>query len=108
MITLELTFLSNGETVKKTAVLDDTLTELKQRHRNNQATDLILDFVNEPEGYWALYFDVSDTLGYEVQFKIEPVTRKASMMPTKAITWSGHDHDTITDVQKVQCKIRCT
>ena len=57
---------------------------------------------------WSIYFEVTDTLAYEVVFKYDQESHIKTLKPIKAITWDGTDidHVVITDVQKVSITIR--
>lgn len=104
MKTIQCTFLSNGENIKKTAIVKDSLTELS-KSKNNEATDIIDDFIQEDE-IWILFFDMSETagynLGYEVQFKVDREGNK-TLKPVKAVTWES---DIITDEQNVKVTVK--
>ena len=103
MKTVKCTFKSNGEDVTVTAVINDTLSELS-KSRKNQATDIIDDFIREDE-IWCLFFEISPSLGYEIQFKVDKNETK-TLIPVKAITWEGGEDAVITDVQKVTVKTK--
>lgn len=107
MITIVCSFKSNGEDVKVTAVINDKLTELSKA-KKNQATDIIDDFIQEDE-VWCLYFEMNNSLGYEVQFKVmedeETGEHVKTLKPVKAITWVGGEDACIDDVQKVRVAI---
>ena len=93
MKTIKLEFQSNGNTIHKTAVVTDDLTELSKSKRN-QATDII----EYPEdGFWSIIFDESENLQYEVEFTIEDCCK--TLHPIKAITWID---GVINDVQNVE------
>lgn len=94
--------MSNGENVKVTAVINDSLTELSTSKRN-QATDLIDDFIQE-DSVWCLFFEQNEKLGYELQFKV--IEGNKTFKPVKAITWEGGDDAVITDVQRFKVKIK--
>lgn len=102
MKTIVCSFKSNGEDIKVTAVINDALTELS-KSKKNQATDIIDDFMGE-ENQWALFFEINDKLGYEVQLKV--IDGEKTLKPVKAITWEGGEDAVITDVQKVKVKIK--
>lgn len=99
MVTIDCTFKSEGKTIKKTAILNSNLTELS-KSRKNEATDIIeiLDY-----DVWAIIFDVSDTLQYEVQFMTDVNEVSRTLKPVKAITWRVSEGGIfyISDVQKV-------
>ena len=103
MKTVKCTFKSNGEDVTVTAVINDALSELS-KSRKNQATDIIDDFIREDE-IWCLFFEISPSLGYEIQFKVDKNEAK-TLKPVKAITWEGGEDAVITDVQKVTVKTK--
>lgn len=103
MKTIQCSFLSNGEKIRKTAILNDSLTELS-KSKKNEATDIIDDFIQE-DNVWIVFFAESDSLGYEVQFKTGQSGTK-TLQPVKAITWEGKDLDVITDEQKVSVKVK--
>lgn len=103
MKTVKCTFKSNGEDITVTAVVDNELSELS-KSRKNQATDIIDDFIQEEE-VWCLFFEMSPSLGYEIQFKVDKNETK-TLIPVKAITWEGGEDAVITDVQKVTVKTK--
>ena len=96
MKTLKCKFKSNGEDVKVTAVINDNLTELSNS-KKNEATDIIDDFIME-DNVWCLFFEKSDKLGFELQFRV--IDDNKTLTPVKAITWEGGDDAVITDVQR--------
>ena len=99
MNTIRCTFKSNGETISKTAVLNDDFTKLS-KSKKNQATEIIEDLI-EYEGVWGLSFD--DDPNYELQFKVDDDGNK-TLEPVKAITWEGGTDGVITDVQPFTVK----
>lgn len=100
MKTLKFTFKSNGEDVKLTAIVSDDLSTLSTS-KKNQATDIIDDFI-EDDNTWSLFFEITPSLGYEIQLKVNENKQK-TLIPVKAITWEGSEDDSvITDVQKVK------
>lgn len=103
MKSIKCTFKSNGEDVTVTAIVNDELSELSKSKRN-QATDIIEDFIKEDE-VWCLFFEISPSLGYEIQFKVDKNGTK-TLKPVKAITWEGGDDAVITDVQNVTVKTK--
>ena len=103
MKTLQFTFKSNGENIKLSAVINDSLTELS-KSKKNQATDIIEEDMYEGDG-WGLFFDVNDNLGYEIQIKLDKNSQRI-LAPVKAITWEGGEDAIITDVQKVKITIK--
>lgn len=103
MKSIKCTFKSNGEDVTVTAIVNDELSELSKSKRN-QATDIIDDFIKEDE-VWCLFFEISPSLGYEIQFKVDKNGTK-TLKPVKAITWEGGDDAVITDVQNVTVKTK--
>ena len=103
MKSIKCTFKSNGEDVTVTAIINDDLSELSKSKRN-QATDIIDDFIKEDE-VWCLFFEISPSLGYEIQFKVDKNGTK-TLKPVKAITWEGGDDAVITDVQNVTVKTK--
>ena len=103
MKSIKCTFKSNGEDVTVTAIVNDELSELSKSKRN-QATDIIDDFIKEDE-VWCLFFEISPSLGYEIQFKVDKNGTK-TLKPVKAITWEGGEDAVITDVQNVTVKTK--
>jgi hypothetical protein len=99
-------FKSDGKEVSKTAIINDSLDTLSIS-KKSEATDII-----EPDTFdyeeWSIYFEVTDTLAYEVVFKYDQESHIKTLKPIKAITWDGTDidHVVITDVQKVSITIR--
>lgn len=112
MKTIICKFKSDGKDVKKTAIINDSLDTLSIS-KKSEATDII-----EPNTFdyedtfdyaeWSIYFEVTDTLAYEVVFKYDQESHIKTLKPIKAITWDGTDidHVVITDVQKVSITIR--
>lgn len=74
MKTIICDFKSNGEKVRKTAVINDNLSELS-KSKKNEATDIIDDFMTE-DNVWIIFFEENERLSYEVQFKIKKKTRR--------------------------------
>ena len=103
MKSIKCTFKSNGEDVTVTAIINDELSELCKSKRN-QATDIIDDFIKEDE-VWCLFFEISPSLGYEIQFMVDKNGTK-TRKPVKAITWEGGEDAVITDVQNVTVKTK--
>lgn len=98
MITLRLSFQSEGKKIRKTAIVTDDLTDLSAS-KNNQAVDVI---TNSYEfGYWSLIFEDVDTQ-YEIEFEFDINELVPTTKPRKAITWRN---DVIVDSQKVTIKI---
>ena len=95
MKTIICKFKSDGKDVKKTAILNDSLTDLSTS-KKNEATD-ILEPGYPGDDLWGIFFEVTETLGYERTLK-----------PIKAITWDGSEPDkvTITDVQNVTVTVK--
>ena len=98
MITLRLSFKSEGDEIRKTAIVTDNLTDLSAS-KKNQAVDVI---TNSYEfGYWSLIFEDVDTK-YEIEFEFDINEFVPTTKPRKAITWRN---DVIVDSQKVTIKI---
>lgn len=53
MILIKCQFLSNGQTIKKTAILKETLNELSNS-KKNEAFDTSMECYED--GYWSLFF----------------------------------------------------
>lgn len=106
MKTIVCKFKSNGAYIKKTAVINDSMDALSTS-KKNEATDILLPVMLDFEG-WSLYFEITDTLAYEVMFVYDKVNDIKTLKPIKAITWDGSDIDNvaITDVQAVHVKVR--
>ena len=97
MITLRLSFQSEGKEIRKTAIVTDDLTDLSTS-KKNQAVDVI---TNSYEfGYWSLIFEDGDTQ-YEIEFEFDMNKLVPTTKPRKAITWRN---DVIVDSQKVTIK----
>ena len=92
MKTVTITFKSNGETIKKVAVIKDDLSDLSGSKKNQ--ADTIEEYVED--GFWALCFGIEDSVVYEIEFAIEDYCR--TLTPIKAITWVD---DVIDDVQPI-------
>lgn len=98
MITMRLSFQSEGKEIRKTAIVTDDLTDLSAS-KKNQAVDII---TNSYEfGYWSLIFEDVDTK-YEIEFEFDINEFVPTTKPRKAITWRN---DVIVDSQKVTIKI---
>lgn len=98
MITLRLSFQSEGREIRKTAIVTDDLTDLSTS-KKNQAVDVI---TNSYEfGYWSLIFEDGD-IQYEIEFEFDMDELVPTTNPRKAITWRD---DVVVDAQKVTIKI---
>lgn len=106
MKTIICKFKSDGKDVKKTAILNDSLTDLSTS-KKNEATD-ILEPGYPGDDLWGIFFEVTETLGYEVDFKFDEEENQRTLKPIKAITWDGSEPDkvTITDVQNVTITVK--
>lgn len=106
MKTIICKFKSDGKDIKKMAILNDSLTDLS-KSKKNEATD-VLEPGYPGEDLWGIIFDVTETLSYEVDFKVDEEENQRTLKPIKAITWEGSEPDkvTITDVQKVIVKVK--
>ena len=94
MITLRLSFKSEGNEIRKTAIVTDDLTDLSASKKNV--------ITNSYEfGYWSLIFEDVDTK-YEIEFEFDINEFVPTTKPRKAITWRN---DVIVDSQKVTIKI---
>ena len=104
MKTIICNFKSDGKDIRKTAILNDCLTELSKSKRN-EATD-ILEPGYPGDNIWGIVFEVTETLSYEVNFKYKEYQK--TLEPVKAITWDGSrpDNVTITDVQKLTVTVK--
>ena len=99
-------FKSDGKEVSKTAIINDSLDTLSKSKRN-EATDIIEPDTLDFEG-WCIYFEITETLAYEVMFVYDQEKGIKTLKPVKAITWDGSDidHVAITDVQALSVTIR--
>ena len=98
MITLRLSFQSDGKEIRKTAIVTDDLTDLSAS-KKNQAVDII---TNSYEfGYWSIIFEDGDTQ-YEIEFEFDINELVPTTNPRKAITWRDN---VVVDAQKVTIKI---
>jgi len=106
MKTIICKFKSDGTDIRKTAVINDTLDGFS-KSKKNEATDIIEPDTLDFEG-WCIYFEITDTLAYEVMFAYDQENDIKTLKPVKAITWDGSDidHVAITDVQAVSVTIR--
>ena len=106
MKTIICKFKSDGTDIRKTAVINDSLDTLS-KSKKNEATDIIQPDMLDFEG-WCIYFEITDTLAYEVMFVFDQENSIKTLKPVKAITWDGSDidHVAITDVQAVSITIR--
>ena len=93
MKTIICKFKSDGTDIRKTAVINDS--------------DIIEPDTLDFEG-WCIYFEITDTLAYEVMFVYDQENGIKTLKPVKAITWDGSDidHVAIIDVQTVSVTIR--
>lgn len=97
MVTIRLSFQSEGKEIRKTAIVTDDLTDLSTS-KKNQAVDVITN--SYQFGYWSLIFEDGDTQ-YEIEFEFDEKERIPTINPRKAITWRN---DVIVDSQKVTIK----
>ena len=106
MKTIICKFKSDGTDIRKTAVINDSLDGLS-KSKKNEATDIIEPDTLDFEG-WCIYFEITDTLAYEVMFVYDQENGIKTLKPVKGITWDGSDvdHVSITDVQAVSVTIR--
>ena len=108
MKTIICKFKSDDTDIRKTAVINDSLDALSKSKRN-EATDIIEPDTLDFEG-WCIYFEITDTLAYEVMFMFvyDQENGIKTLKPVKAITWDGSDidHVAIIDVQTVSVTIR--
>lgn len=105
MIQIKCQFLSNGQTIKKTAILKEALNELSNS-KKNEAFDTSMECYED--GYWSLFFEGHpDHPGviYEVELKFDIENKQKTLEPIKAITW---EDDVISDVQSVTVNTRYT
>lgn len=98
MITMRLSFQSEGKEIRKTAIVTDDLIDLSAS-KKNQAVDVITN--SYQFGYWSLIFEDGDTQ-YEIEFEFDMNELVPTTNPRKAITWRN---DVIVDSQKVTIKI---
>ncbi len=107
MKTIICKFKSDGKDVKKTAIFGDCLLFLS-KSKKNEATDILQPEELDNENAWAIFFAVTETLGYEVQFEYDLEENRQTFNPIKAITWDGSEPDkvTITDVQNVTVTVK--
>ena len=96
MKTLTIKFKTNGDIIKKVAVIKDDLTELSTSKKNE--ADTIEEYPED--NFWSLCFGIDDRVGYEVEFAIEDYSR--TLKPIKAITWINSESCYIDDVQPVE------
>lgn len=106
MKTIICKFKSEGTDIRKTAVINDSLDALS-KSKKNEATDILEPETLYFEG-WCIYFEITETLAYEVMFAYDQENSIKTLNPVKAITWEGTDidHVAITDVQAVNVIIR--
>ena len=100
MKTITCTFKSEGKTIKKTAIISDSLFRLSAS-KSNEASDL-----TTYDDFWSIIFDGEDGKLYEIEFKYERLSiavEVRTLTPIKAITWKN---DAIADVQCVMVKIK--
>ena len=99
MTTIRCNFLSEGKTVKKTAILSDNLHTLSESQKN-ECYEIEVNAYGD--GYWSIFFEGEPGTQYEVEFKFDRENRQMTLEPIKAITWHN---DIIVDVQNVTVKI---
>ena len=97
MITLRLSFQSEGKEIRKTAIVTDDLIDLSTS-KKNQAVDVITN--SYQFGYWSLIFEDGDTQ-YEIEFEFDMNKLVPTTNPRKAITWRD---DVAVDAQNVTIK----
>lgn len=100
MKTIKIQFQSNGETIKRTAIINDCLNELSNSQKN-QAYDISNECCSD--GYWSILFDGEPGTMYEIEFKYDTENYSETLEPIKAITWVN---DIIEDVQPVKVTIK--
>ena len=99
MRTILATFKTGGKTIKRTAILNDDLSELG-KSKKNQCADIIDDTTDD--GYWSLIFFESDTIQYEVELEYDTEEWRKTLKPIKCIVW---DNDVIDDEVNVTIKV---
>ena len=99
MRTILATFKTGGKTIKRTAILNDDLSELS-KSKKNQCADIIDDTTDD--GYWSLIFFESDTIQYEVELEYDTEEWRKTLKPIKCIVW---DNDVIDDEVNVTIKV---
>lgn len=99
MKTIKVKFNSNGQTIAKTAIINDCLDKLSSSQKNH-ASDICHETWSD--GYWSLFFDGAGGVQFEVEFKFDTENMEATLHPIKAITWVD---DCISDVQNVEVTI---
>lgn len=98
MKTITCTFKSEGKTIKKTAILSDSLDRLSESKRN-EATEILIGC--REDGYWSIIFEEEDDeKQYEIEFKYD---EEKTLTPIKALTWQ---YDYLADAQFVTVKIK--
>lgn len=100
MTTIRCNFLSEGKTVKKTAILSDNLHTLSESQKN-ECYEINVETYGD--GYWSIFFEGEPETQYEVEFKFDRANRQMTLEPIKAITWKD---DAIVDVQSVEVTIK--
>ena len=93
MKTIKIEFQSNGQTIKKTAIVNDCLNELSNSKKNEA-----VDITNElwTDGELSLIFEGEPGVQYEAVFKYDTENHQETLEPIKVITWID---DVIDDVQ---------
>lgn len=100
MITIKIQFQSNGETINRTAIINDCLNELSNSQKN-QAYEINNECWSD--GYWSIFFEGKPGTLYEIEFKYDTDNYRKTLEPIKAITWVN---DIIEDVQAVKVTIK--
>jgi hypothetical protein len=80
MTTIICRFKSEGKTVRKTAILNDTLDELS-KSKKNEAFDIYME--DYGEGYWSVLFEEEPGTQYEVEFKFDTENRQRRWNPSR-------------------------
>ena len=99
MKTIHVTFKVDGKAIKRTAILNDDLSELSSSKRN-QCGDII--DCTADDGYWSLIFFESDTLQYEVELEYDKDEWRKTLKPIKCLVW---ENDVIDDEVNVTIKV---
>lgn len=98
MKTIKCEFLSEGDRVKRTAILSDDLSTLSKSKKNQALDTMDLDGGEK----WVIIFDGTDYTTLEVEFEL--VNGQRTLNAIDAKTWNDKGID--IDVEKVSVTIK--
>lgn len=98
MIKVTIQFFSNGELLKRTAILSANLERLSSS-KFNQATGII-EF--KDDSFWTIVFHENERCLYEANFELDDGSR--TLKPITVITWTDDYIDDVQPVEQIQIK----